>query len=210
VPLSIADTEWLAIRETDRAKGVRQGHTFLHALLTIITIDVSSHRREERRASRDSRYLRLKGTPCVRVALVIFAREGGPPPAAARPRSEGGEGGMGGGGGEERTIGEECNRCFIDEAWVSKCRLLAENAGALSASAGPARGKKKARRYPRGPAGSEGRSCGREGEREREGGGEREREREREREKGRLLQINTRRDSSQSYLTLISRSNEFL
>jgi len=56
----------------------------------------------------------------VRVALVIFA---------LRRR-------MGG-----RMIGEECNRCFIDEAWVSKCRLLAENAGALSA-AGPARKEK--------------------------------------------------------------------
>lgn len=42
---------------------------------------------------------------------------------------------------ERGTIGEECNRCFIDEAWVSKCRLLAENAGALSA-AGPARREK--------------------------------------------------------------------
>lgn len=50
----------------------------------------------------------------------------------------------------ERTIGEECNRCFIDEAWVSKCRLLAENAGALSA-AGPAR-REKGRTIPGGPA----------------------------------------------------------
>lgn len=51
----------------------------------------------------------------------------------------------------ERTIGEECNRCFIDEAWVSKCRLLAENAGALSA-AGPAR-REKGRTIPGGTGG---------------------------------------------------------
>lgn len=80
----------------------------------------------------DSRYLQLKGTPCVRVALVIFATQRWL---------------------RERTIGEECNRCFIDEAWVSKCRLVAENAGALSA-AGPAR-REKGRTIP-GPGGPEG------------------------------------------------------
>lgn len=80
-----------------------------------------------------SQYLRPKGTPCVRVALVIFATR----------RWLG-----------ERAIGEECNRCFIDEAWVSKCRPLAENAGALSA-AGPAR-REKGRTIP-----GTGRSVGR-------------------------------------------------
>lgn len=46
------------------------------------------------------------------------------------------------GGGGSRTIGEECNRWFIDEAWVSECRLLAENAGALSPAAEAAHGEK--------------------------------------------------------------------
>lgn len=56
----------------------------------------------------------------------------------------------------KRTIGEECNRCFIDEAWVSKCRPLVENAGALSA-AGPAR-REKGRTIPGtgGPVGGRG------------------------------------------------------
>lgn len=52
------------------------------------------------------------------------------------------------------TIGEECNRCFIDEAWVSKCRLLAENAGALSA-AGLARREKEPGTIPRTAGGPE-------------------------------------------------------
>lgn len=94
--------------------------------------------------------------------------------------------------GKRGTIGEECNRYFIDEAWVSKCRLLVENAGALSA-AGPARRKKEPGTIPRTAGGPE------EGKWDRLW----------VRGRSRLLQINSCRDSFRSYLTLISRSNEF-
>lgn len=97
---------------------------FLVSVITIIKLYASRvgvSRGDSGRSSPRARFpvsARLKGTPRVRVALVIFAPRGG--------------GGRGGG----KAIGEECNGCFIDEAWVSKCRLLPENAGALSA--GPA------------------------------------------------------------------------